>query len=94
MGKDVIFGSPDPSLYMETHAGILLTGNVNLFLNNLNCLQEGNFELKVSSFINVQCSSFFVNSSVDLFFDGIPEVYANCNLTVLDKKDKVVEDQL
>ena len=94
VGKDVIFGSPDPSLYIETHAGILLTGNVNLFLNNLNCLQEGKLEHKVSSFINVQCSSLLINSSIDLFSGGIPEVHANCNFTVLDKKGKVLEDQL
>ncbi|XP_068202978.1 uncharacterized protein [Palaemon carinicauda] len=45
LGKDVVFGNNDPSVYIDTLHGIMLTGNLDRLINNVDYLQtrDSNF---------------------------------------------------
>lgn len=94
-GNEVSFGE-NPSIYIDSHAGIMLTGNPDLILQNLKCfneLEHTSFPcMTVDSYPNhVFTNSFFLNTesiSEEVDFDS------SCSISVFNEKGKIIENQL
>ena len=71
----VTFGGDETSVYSQTHAGILLFGNVALMLRNLNYLND----------INI--GDFFPISVSDAFSVSTVEVHPNVDISIVNKCD-------
>ena len=94
-------GNINPSLYLESHAGILLSGKLDLVLANLRSVSSNicntpsvNTPSDKAGPLQVNSSSFFlstVHSSTD---DDFLDIYTNCNFSLSIDKHKVIEKQL
>ena len=102
-GKDVVFGDVNPSVFIESHAGIMLAGNVDLMLKNLEFLNGKPKALHSVSdcrtnyhTLHVYSSSFLLNTKVDILAenDHESEFKVNCSLSVVNDKGKLLENKL
>ena len=102
-GTDVVFGELNPSVFIESHAGIMLAGNVDLMLRNLEILNAKPKALHSVSDCSTNCptlhvysSSFFLNTKIDILAenDHEGEFKVNSSLSVVSDKGKLLENKL
>ena len=108
LGKDVTFGESKPSIFIESHAGIMLSGNIKNFADNLQYLPSASdfgYIMKpsassINSSVNVITHSFFCSDFITPSLDD--EIHdldyeglkTDCNFSVLNNKGKLIESKL
>lgn len=110
LSKDILFGESNPSIFIESHIGIMLVGNVKSLLHNLPYLPASSdldYSIKpsVSSFMNsstgaVTHSFLLCSEFINLSFDNGTNCFdyeglqSNCSFSVLNSKGKLIESKL
>ena len=94
--KEIKFGNLSPSIYLESHAGILLSGNLDLMLQNFKGL---NFEPRQFSSseatLHVHCNSFLLNTGFSILSEEeIFKIDTSSNFSVSSEKSSIIEKQL
>ena len=93
---EVLLGSLNPSLYLESHAGVLLSGNLDLLLDNLKG-SEGINRTKRSDaeILHIHSNSFLLSTvHNNISDDDFLEVTSNCNFSIASDKTSVIDKQL
>ena len=109
LGKDVQFGEDNPSIFIDSHAGIMLVGNVMNLVNNLPYLPSASdleYSIRpsnssfINSSVNVSTHSFlcsdFIIPSLDNEVNNFDYegLKTDCNFSVLNNKGKLIESKL
>ncbi|XP_068236952.1 uncharacterized protein [Palaemon carinicauda] len=102
-GTDTVFGGINSSMYTECHAGILLSGSIDLMIKNIDNLADKRVPtsavsnpFECSSAIHVQSNSFLLNSKVDIFADDDinTNFEVNCSFSVINERGMLMEKPL
>ncbi|XP_064087699.1 uncharacterized protein LOC135202300 [Macrobrachium nipponense] len=102
-GTDTVFGGINSSMYTECHAGILLSGSIDLMIKNIDNLADTRVQasavsnpFECSSAIHIQSSSFLLNSKVDIFADDDinTNFEVNCSFSVINERGMLMEKPL
>ncbi|XP_068243395.1 uncharacterized protein [Palaemon carinicauda] len=102
-GTDTVFGGINSSMYTECHAGILLSGSIDLMIKNIDNLADKRVPtsavsnpFECSSAIHIQSNSFLLNSKVDIFaYDDINTNFeVNCSFSVINERGMLMEKPL
>ena len=95
-GKEVTSGE-NPSVFIETHAGIMLAGNADLFFHNLKYFERSD-QVSVTECMpvcscpsNIFSNSFFLNTES---FLTDADFRTSSAIPVLNEKGKILENQL
>ena len=92
--SEMQLGSMNPSLYLESHAGILLSGNLELMLNNLKGFVSVNMT-SATDLLQVHSNSFLLSTVCSSRTnDDFLDVSTNCNFSISSDKASVLEKQL
>ena len=109
LGKDIMFGEDSPSIFIESHAGVMLVGNIRNLIDNLPHLpfasnmvynMNPSTSAPLHSSTNVTTHSFlcsdFIVPSLDNEIRDIDYEGLNtdCNFSVLSNKGKLIESKL
>ena len=110
LGKDILFGEDNPSIFIESHIGIMLAGKIKSLLDNLPQLPSPtnlghSIKPFSSSFMNASVnlsthsfllSSDFISPSVDseMHVLDYEGLQANCSFSVLSNKGRLIESKL
>ena len=94
--KETQLGTLNPSIYLESDIGILLSGNLELLISNLKGIEyKNNFQARDSNPLQVQSSSFLLSTVCSrLVDDELTNFSTNCNFSIATDKASVIERQL
>ena len=106
MGRDVALGNINPSIYIESPAGIMLVGSIAKLLNNLQvnkepdtCVIEGNGKGTDGENItsaHFLCHSYFLSTTIstDKELFTLHNISTNCSFNVLSDKGMIIDRKL
>ncbi|XP_068200128.1 uncharacterized protein [Palaemon carinicauda] len=107
LGSDIMIGSPNSSVYIETTSGIMLMGNVDRFLINITSLngkdslaskplRGENSNAEKGAYYNFPCQSYFLATTVSINdeFNELNDMTTNCSFTVLSDKGTIINRKL
>ncbi|XP_064110021.1 uncharacterized protein LOC135217910 [Macrobrachium nipponense] len=107
LGRDIVIGSPNSSVYIETSLGIMLIGNVDRFLINLNSLKDNeslaskplrgeNSNTEHGTYYTFPSHSYFLATSVSVNeeFYELDDITTNCSFTVLSDRGTIIDRKL
>ena len=103
-GRDIVFGNTQPSVCTETHAGLLLKGNIDILSENIEYF-DAKPEMSTSmpyckaacpNSLHVYSNSFYLNTKIDILTENNIEsdFNVNCSYSVVNDKGKLLERQL